>query len=227
VRLPHISNFSDFNPLKFVKGLKLKYLHEVRNAEDCDIIILPGSKNTIKDMKFLEKRGFAKYLKEIAGEKPIIAICGGFQMLGRKISDPKRLESDIKETEGLGLIPSYTEIQEDKELKNKEYSGKNILKGITFSGYEIHMGRTVYSGDNYEFADNAGVCVYDSDKKIFGTYIHGIFENADVTRKLLSMSGRVIKCDYDYLKEKDERISLLADLIRENIDVGTIVDNLF
>ena len=227
IRLPHISNFSDFNPLKFVKGLKLKYLNEVRDADECDLIIIPGSKNTIKDMKFLNKRGFSDYLKSIEGRKPIIGICGGFQMMGRKISDPKGYEGECTEIEGLGLISAFTEICEHKELKNKQYTGKGILGGIEFSGYEIHMGRTVYSDSDFEFSDKSGVCVYDSCTDVFGTYIHGLFESPEVTKIILGLTGINVKADYNYYEEKNRQIDMLADIIRENVDVRSIFSGLF
>lgn len=205
IRLPHISNFTDFVALETIDGVFVKYVKsEYEMSDDADLVIIPGSKNTISDMVFLNNSGIAKRLIKRSNEgKPIIGICGGFQMLGKKIFDPKNTESNLGSIDGLSLLDMTTEFMESKtttrvkaKFENISFE-KGILKGLSniiVDGYEIHMGKS-------SFCENANcvLSIFESLGKkvlikdgitnkngnVFGTYLHGIFDNFEFTEKLI------------------------------------------
>jgi adenosylcobyric acid synthase len=190
LKLPRISNFTDFDALQSEHDVTISYVEMPEQLEALDILILPGSKSTIADMYFLMERGIYDGIKAFRGH--IIGICGGYQMLGQRIFDPSGIESAIKEATGLELLPVETEILLEKEthqaLAYLEEAGQVIApecNGV-MSGYEIHMGKTTYLGLPRPFArifrrGETSVTIEDgtvsNDGRIFGTYLHGIFDN--------------------------------------------------
>lgn len=190
LKLPRISNFTDFDPLQTEPDVILSYVEMPEQLNDLDVLILPGSKSTIADMYFLMERGLYDGIKAFKGH--IIGICGGYQMLGQRILDPNGIESSIKEATGLELLPVETEILLEKEthqaLAYLEEAGQSIApecNGV-MTGYEIHMGNTTYLSAPRPFArifrrGETSVTIEDGtvspDGRIFGTYLHGIFEN--------------------------------------------------
>ena len=190
LKLPRISNFTDFDPLQTEPDVTLSYVEMPEQLENLDVLILPGSKSTIADMYFLMERGIYDGIKAFKGH--IIGICGGYQMLGRRVLDPNGVESIIKEATGLELLPVETEILLEKEthqaLAYLEETGLTIApecNGV-LTGYEIHMGKTTHFGVPRPFArvfrrGETSVTIEDGtvshDGRIFGTYLHGIFEN--------------------------------------------------
>ncbi|QAR33447.1 cobyric acid synthase [Geovibrio thiophilus] len=218
VRLPYISNFSDFAPLKAMKCVQLVYASKPHELYDCDIVIIPGSKHTIYDMKFLRESGFAEAVKKAVGRIPVIGICGGFQMLGEKITDPLGIEGEKGGINGLGLLPVSTVITQQKELIHKEYAGRNAWSGLTLTGYEMHMGRTE-TGDLVSLAEN-GVCT--AKGKVFGTYLHGFFEHSENIKALNSLLGTAFE-ETDYVNEKERQLDLLAETIKHNCDIDLIL----
>jgi len=191
IKLPRISNFTDFDPLMNEPDVRLSYVEVPDHLQGLDVLILPGSKSTIADLYFLMERGLFEQIKEFKGH--IVGICGGFQMLGTMVLDPGNIESSINEAQGLDLLPGDTEILPEKEthqaLAYLNEAGLTIApecNGV-MSGYEIHMGRTVLANSIKPFArifrrGDASVLIEDGgvspDGRIFGTYLHGIFENA-------------------------------------------------
>ena len=190
LKLPRISNFTDFDPLLSEPDVSLSYVEMPEQLENLDVLILPGSKSTIADMYFLMERGIYDGIKSFKGH--IIGICGGYQMLGQRVLDPSGIESSINEAIGLELLPVETEILLEKEthqaLAYLEESGLVIApecNGV-MTGYEIHMGRTTHFGTPRPFSrifrrGETSVTIEDgtvsNDGRIFGTYLHGIFEN--------------------------------------------------
>jgi adenosylcobyric acid synthase len=190
LKLPRISNFTDFDPLQSEPDVAISYVEMPEQLENLDVLILPGSKSTIADMYFLMERGIYDEIKNFKGH--IIGICGGYQMLGRRVLDPSGIESSIKEAIGLDLLPVETEILLEKEthqaLAYLEEPGLVIApecNGV-MTGYEIHMGNTTHFGVPRPFArifrrGETSVTIEDgtvsNDGRIFGTYLHGIFEN--------------------------------------------------
>jgi adenosylcobyric acid synthase len=179
IRLPYISNFTDFDPLKHISGISVRFVKSISELEKADLIILPGSKNTLSDLRFLHESGFAEKLKQLCGRVWILGICGGFQMLGEKVDDPLNMESsgatrDSRESltsgklsalgkyaasgnstvmnseSGLGLLPMTTVLEGDKKLVRREYQGQNWLAGLNWTGYEIHLGRTEFKNSPLE-----------------------------------------------------------------------------
>ena len=190
LKLPRISNFTDFDPFQSEHDVDMTYVEMPEQLEALDVLILPGSKSTIADMYFLMERGIYDAVKAFKGH--IIGICGGFQMLGMRVTDPRGVESSIREAVGLELLEVETEILLEKEthqaLAYLEEPGQVVApecNGV-ITGYEIHMGKTVAIGPGRPFArifrrGDTSVTVEDGsvspDGRIFGTYMHGLFDN--------------------------------------------------
>ncbi len=190
VKLPRISNYTDFDLLEREQDVDLVYLESPRQLVGLDLLIIPGSKSTIPDLEFLIDRGLFAAIREFPG--PIMGICGGFQMLGRRVSDPHGVESSVKEAEGLELLDAVTVLLSRKVTHQVEAT---LLPGAfhavprcrtELTGYEIHLGETILgrgahpfaritrrSGEDVEVIDGA----VSPDGRIFGTYIHGILDN--------------------------------------------------
>jgi adenosylcobyric acid synthase len=152
IKLPHISNFTDFNALENINGVCVRYVNDVNKLEKPDLIILPGSKNTLEDMQFIRKSGFEReIIKQSKNGTVIFGICGGFQMLGLEISDPQYTESNLTGIQGMGLLNIRTTFQKEKvttQVEASVISQTGIMSGligIPLSGYEIHMGISEYS----------------------------------------------------------------------------------
>ncbi len=190
LKLPRISNFTDFDPLQNEPDVHLSYVEMPDQLHGLDILIIPGSKSTIADLYFLMERGLYDEIRDFKGH--IIGICGGFQMLGTAVLDPNGVESGIKEAQGLDLLPSTTVILLEKEthqvLTYLDEAGLTTApecNGV-MTGYEIHMGVTTLNKGLQPFSrifrrGNSSVSIEDGavsrDGRIFGTYLHGLFEN--------------------------------------------------
>jgi adenosylcobyric acid synthase len=190
LRLPRISNFTDFDALQAEPDVSLSYVEAPGQLTALDVLIIPGSKSTVADLQFLMERGLYDEIKGFKGH--IIGICGGYQMLGQRVLDPDGIESAVTEAAGLGLLPVETEMLPEKEthqaLAYLADAGLRVAPGCNgvVSGYEIHMGRTTGPGTQLPFArifrrGEASAAVEDgavsSDGRVFGTYLHGIFDN--------------------------------------------------
>lgn len=221
VLLRHMSNFTDFNFLERMPEINLFYAATPEDVEQADIIIIPGSKNTISDMLFLHKQGMASAIKKAHQKnKAVYGICGGFQMMGEWIKDPEHIEGNIDVVPGLGILPVETTLSEEKVTEQCTFIFNNMLEG---KGYEIHMGETV--GKNTQ-----PLCIVNGQKedgfrlnaKTWGTYIHGIFDNAEIVNEILAESGQNVSTQMDFQQFKEEQYDKLADLIRANIDMEYI-----
>lgn len=191
LKLPRISNFTDFDPLQNEPDVHLSYVEMPDQLLGLDVLIIPGSKSTIADLYFLMERGLFAAILDFKGH--IVGICGGFQMLGTAVIDPNAVESAIKEAQGLDLLPSTTVLLSEKEthqaLTYLDEAGLSVApecNGV-MTGYEIHMGVTTLEKGVRPFSrifrrGNASVAVEDGavshDGRIFGTYLHGLFENS-------------------------------------------------
>ncbi len=194
VQLPHLSNFTDFDPLKHEPNVHLSYIAPEAELEGFDLVVLPGTKNTLGDLLFLENKGFKDRLKRYldCGGR-VLGICGGFQMLGERISDPYSIESKENEVAGFGLIKMQTILEREKTTRRVK--GHNILFNEPVSGYEIHMGQTAFEELQNPFVHLEGYVDghVSADGKIMGTYIHGILDEDDFRRSFLSS----LKQDFD------------------------------
>ncbi|MDT8316392.1 MAG: cobyric acid synthase [bacterium] len=232
--LPHISNFTDFDPLEREEDVDLRYVRQGERIGDADIIIIPGSKSTISDLGYLRKAGYADEIrKHVERGGRLIGICGGYQMLGESISDPCRVEAG-GELEGLGLLDIETALKESKETHQVaavQVGRENILKG-----YEIHMGESSYLNGasplfEIKIRGAGDVKVGDGamsfDGRVWGTYIHGIFDNDDFRKSVLDEVRKekgVTTGDKGsaYTDLKEEGYRQLAELVESNLDMEAI-----
>ncbi len=194
IRLPHISNFTDFHPLSDIDGLSLHFIDKPMDLSVFGAVILPGSKNTRFDLHWLQKSGWAEKLIEHASKDGyILGICGGYQMLGLMIHDPEGLEGSSGSSHGLGLLPVETTLSAPKTTTLTSFSWDDQ----DGTGYEIHMGQTIRGNAKPLFqvhSQNQTLCNHDEgcinkDSRIMGTYIHGLFDMPGITRKWLKIIG--------------------------------------
>lgn len=240
VRLPRISNYTDFDALERERAVSLCYLTDPAEIEGLDLLILPGTKNTLADLDWIFEKGFAAAIDRYhqTGGR-IIGICGGFQMLGRRIDDPGSVESPRRQAKALGLLDVVTVMQPDKQTHQVEGSllgstaDCGLIPDTVIEGYEIHMGDT-RRGDNARgfsrlsrsMDDNAGVedGAVSIDGRVWGTYLHGLFDNGGFCRQLLAtLDSRFSEPDstepsFNLQKELDR----LADHLEEHLDLGCI-----
>ncbi len=224
VLLKSMSNFTDFNMLERTHGVNLIYTANPSKLSEADIIIIPGSKNTISDMQFIREMGLHKsILNHYKNGKPVYGICGGYQMMGEMIFDPLKIEGDNEAMPGLGMLPITTTIEKGKVTRQCTF--KMINSEITGEGYEIHSGATI-SKSPLCVMDNGIEDGYYLNDKCWGSYIHGIFDNKDVIEYILKqVSNREHKVE-DYKSFKERNYNLLADKIRECIDMDYIYKTL-
>lgn len=228
IRLPHISNFTDFSPLEEHPAIGVRYVKAVDKLGNPDLIILPGTKNTMDDLRWLKTCGLAAVICRRAAEGcPVIGVCGGYQMLGQEISDPYGVESG-GEMAGLGLLPVRTEFSAQKT--RTRVSAETVgccLGGARLEAYEIHMGRT--SGSAPAFARLAdGKEDGAVQGNVFGTYLHGLFDSGELTARLAEMllankglSAENIVTE-DRRQYRERQYDLLADTVRAHLDMATI-----
>lgn len=238
IKLPHMSNFTDINPLKMYDDVSIRLIEKVEDLKNPNLIIIPGSKNTIKDMEYLKNSGMSSAILNCHSNGSFVfGICGGFQILGSKIKDPNNIESNITSIEGLNLINSVTEIKTDKTTTLTEARDK--IFNCNIKGYEIHMGKTRIDDNDSNFSvinsRNEETCndidgAISKDKRVFGTYIHGIFDNSEFTRKFLNLIRKNAGMDEikdipkDYWEFKNEEYDKLADIIRNNVDMKKLYE---
>ncbi|MFQ6136933.1 MAG: cobyric acid synthase [Candidatus Hydrothermarchaeales archaeon] len=197
IRLPRISNFTDFDPL-LLDGVNLRYVDRAQALKNPNAIIIPGTKNTIEDLHWLKERGFEERIKSMYGKVPIIGICGGYQMLGNRIIDDG-IEGCSEEVEGLGLLDVETKFSSykktTKQARGRILADHGILegrKGLEIGGYEIHMGDTTLGeGAQPVFEVNGkGEGAIDQSGLVLGTYLHGIFDASAFRRSLIGYLGK-------------------------------------
>ncbi|WP_320113538.1 cobyric acid synthase [Draconibacterium orientale] len=221
VLLRHMSNFTDFNFLEKLPEVNLFYAASPEDINEADIVLLPGSKNTISDMLFLQKQGMAMAVKKAHEQgKAVYGICGGFQMMGEWIADPNHVEGQIEKVPGLGILPVETILTEEKVTEQCTFTFQNSEEG---KGYEIHMGETLAKQDRPACLIN-GVKQdgYFLNERTWGTYIHGIFDNISVVNRILKESGKQLATQMDFQQFKETQYDKLAQLIRENVDMAYI-----
>ncbi|MDD5648797.1 MAG: cobyric acid synthase, partial [Dehalococcoidia bacterium] len=242
IRLPHIANFDDFDPLETY--CNVRYVGSVEKMGDPDLIILPGTKGTISDLHFLHHSGLAAKIIEKAGNgTPVFGLCGGYQMLGWKITDPVNAESDVSEAEGLGLLEFETVFAADKitsQVKGSVEAGRGLLagmQGIDVAGYEIHMGRSRGQRSDYVFkitGSSSTPSGYDDGAMdrtglVFGSYMHGVFKNAEFTRRLVNnlCSLRNLPPPAGDLPDHDRAYDDLAATVRRSLNMDRLYEIIF
>ena len=226
--LPHISNFTDLDPLGLEPDVGLRIVCSIADLGQPDALILPGSKNTLADLAWLQQTGLAAAILELAqaGKTELVGVCGGFQLLGGWISDPYAIESGTGEQHGLGLLGISTVMAEEKTTR--QASCRHIPSGCLLNGYEIHHGIT--SGDQLQplitSQDGSLLGAGNPDGLIWGSYLHGLFD-ADPFRRwwLDRLRGRKgwqtngsIRACYDL----EPALDRLADCVRSSLDMREI-----
>lgn len=207
VRLPYISNFTDFNALEQDPRISLTYTDKASDIAEADIIILPGTKSTLNDLHWLHQTGLAECILRAHREgHTIVGICGGYQMMGQTIDDPEGIEGSMKSMPGLGLLPIRTTMAQEKTTRQVTF----LFEGKECQGYEIHQG--VSNTD--EVVMRANNCI--------GTYVHGILDNAHFVDFLLQPYVEKIgahKENISYQDFKEKQYDLLADHVRKYLDM--------
>ncbi len=220
--------------MRIVEDVNIKYVTSPDEMGDEDIIIIPGTKNTIDDLKEIKDSGVAtEIIKASKAGRSIIGICGGFQMMGEKIKDPYGIESEIKEIPGLGLLELETIME--KEKNTLQYEGKlencsGLLAGLngeSINGYEIHQGVTI--GKERKITSDERVVAIEKGDTIFATYLHGIFDNEKVTRTILNKvrEKKGIETQLEgvtFAEYREKELDKLEKVFRENIDMKKIYE---
>ena len=246
VGLPYLSNFTDFTALENVPGVVVYYTRQPEEACAADVLILPGSKNTISDLLWLRKNGWEPVIEShAAAGKPLVGICGGFQMLGREIHDPYHTESDIEFVQGLDLLHFTTVLEREKVTRQATAwfakpgclgpdNGNHVHP--LFSGYEIHLGETLLGngtqplfqlqrlGDE-ECHDDGAI---SANGRVLGTYLHGLFDSVEGLALLLNHWRKVCAKENfssdvtDPLAERERRYDALATHFRSHLKMDVI-----
>lgn len=244
IQTPKISNFTDFDALSGEGDVALYYVQDAADFGQPDVVILPGSKNTTQDMLYLEESGIGELIKKhAAAGKAVIGICGGYQMLGEKIMDPHHTESDNDEATGLGLL-GMTTLFAEKKLTSQVKADCNglVFLNTTISagdllGYEIHMGQTEFTRESdshpfvikersrREFHSVEGTACAQGN--VFGTYIHGVFDNDGFRRSVLNavrMTKGLAPLDNtrNVMAEKQQSYERLADIVEQHLDMDKL-----
>lgn len=243
VGLPYLSNFTDFTALENIPDVVVYYTRKPEEARPADVLVLPGSKNTIPDLLWLRQNGWEEQLRaHVAAGKPLVGICGGFQMLGREIRDPFRVESDIDFVAGLGLLDVTTELTREKVTRQATARlvaparFSQVGADPVFSGYEIHMGETTLgSGTRPLFrltrlgdVESRNDGAVNDDGRVLGAYLHGLFDSAEGLSALLDhwrkLCGKKISSApvVDPIAERERRYDALADHYRRNLRMDII-----
>ncbi len=223
VLLRHMSNFTDFNVLERVPEINLFYTANPEEIEKVDVVIIPGSKNTIADLAYLRQTGLAKsILNSHQKGNAVYGICGGYQMMGTEIHDPKHVEGEIVFMPGLGLLPVITTLTCEKRTVQCEFTFRNET-GLC-KGYEIHMGQTeLLDGSPLSSLSDGSKDGCFLNEKTWGTYLHGIFDNLPVIQSILESCGKETQLqEFDYAEYKNEQYNKLADHIRKSCDLEYI-----
>ena len=223
-RIPRISNHTDIDVLKLNPTVSVRFIEEGEDIPPCDLVILPGSKNTIGDMNWLVRNKWPEYIKRhLRYGGKLIGICGGYQMIGEKIHDPNGLEGSPGSCSGLGLMQFETRLDPNKQLTN--ISGYLHHSQTPVRGYEIHMGTTYGSAlcrPAIRLEDGREDGVVSSDNQIFCTYLHGVFDNSEACAALLKWAGHTESKKFDYDKFRDREIDRVATTIKENLNLESL-----
>lgn len=244
VRIPRMSNYTDFNVFELIPGVSLRYVKNPRELGNPDMIIIPGTKNTIGDLKWMRQSGMeAMILKKAAQGTVVFGICGGYQMLGKNISDPYGVEEG-GDTPGLGLLNVETSFIEKKrtiQMEGKFGQVRGIFSNLSnkpLFGYEIHSGVTEFPEDNALTAikpihENGEIMLEGSQNvqgnmNVYGTYVHGVFDGEGIAAAIVEalLDNKGLKMNdiqtINFADYKKQQYDILADGVRKNLDMDKI-----
>ncbi len=226
IRLPRISNFTDFTPLEAHPMLGVRYVKNTAELGKPDMVILPGTKSTIDDLLWMRQNGLETAVCKLAsGGTPVLGVCGGYQMLGEKLRDPEHAESAQECTRGMGLLPVCTVFRPEKtRTRVRATVQAEAFAGARLDSYEIHMGETAVEGEPFCTLENGTPdgCVHGM---VFGTYLHGLFDTGELTQRLAELlcARKGIACEpgqpmshADYVQKQYD---ILADSVRGALDM--------
>jgi adenosylcobyric acid synthase len=234
IKLPRISNFTDFHTFECMEEVSLRYVTSVSELKEPDMIILPGTKNTMEDLLWLRETGLeASIIKAASSGTVIFGVCGGYQMLGETLSDPYEVEHGGT-MRGIGLLPIDTVFE--KEKTRTQVKGQfalltgplDTLSNVSFEGYEIHMGISTLKESVQSLTAIAGKTDGAYKENVYGTYVHGIFDEGDVAHAIVTSLAKKkglkdfsVK-SFNLSEYKENQYNLLADTLRKNIDLEKI-----
>lgn len=223
-RLKHISNFTDFSLISKIPNLNVFFTRDPHELEKSDIIILPGTKNTISDAIYLLDTGMKEsILKHHKEGKPVYGICGGYQLMGIRINDPERIEGETTHADGLGILPVETTLTKEKKTRRCFFKFHN--SDAEGEGYEIHMGHTD-SSSPLLILDNGDTDGYFLNNRTWGTYVHGILDNPSVINSIIREIDSNFHTAQNYKQLKEESYNDLANLLRKHLDIDYIYKSL-
>lgn len=235
IRLPRISNFTDFQALSFSPQVSLRYVDHISQLKKPDVIILPGTKSTMKDLKWLRQCGLEAAILRLAGEGTLLfGICGGYQMLGERIEDPDQVEGEGT-LKGLSVLPVVTCFEKEKVRTRVKGQIANLpgmwqsLSGKRISGYEIHMGKSYFTDDEAcAFVQLNGADEGCFKENVMGTYLHGIFDKEDFREAFVEFLCRRKGIDFgeiqtiSYQEYRQQQYDNLAAILRESLDMDAV-----
>ena len=236
LRLPRIANFTDFDPLESEPTVSLKYIHPKQDLGHPDAVIIPGTKTTIADLLVLQKSGMAEAIQNYAASGgTVLGICGGYQMMGQYLTDPDRLESEYIKCDGLGLLPIKTMITDYKVTKQRQVTSNFPQSGLPVAGYEIHQGRSrlvdpdAITSDYNPLFDDPSLGLVDKDQLVWGSYLHGLFDNGAWRRAWLNRlrQQRGLKSlptgIPNYRDQRESMLDTLATNIEAHLNLNDIL----
>ena len=225
IRLPRISNFTDFAPFERYENVSLRYVEKVADLHKPDMILLPGTKSTISDLMWLRQSGLeAAVQKAAAAGTLVFGVCGGYQMLGRTVSDPEQVEAaGITEISGLGLLDMDTVFRGEKVQTQTQGIFASVsgmlseLNGLSYTGYEIHMGRS-----------EEKMPPLAANRNVYGSYVHGIFDAPGIADTILKAICKQKSIDFSQLgtfdiqEYKERQYDILANAVRAGLDMDYV-----
>ena len=229
IRIPRMSNFTDFAPLEAHEVIGARYVQSAEELHSPDMVIIPGTKSTMDDLLWMRQNGIESAIQKLASSRtPVLGVCGGYQMMGEKLSDPYHIEGDIEEMHGMGLLPTETTFTDTKtrtrftaDVKAKDFEGAKL------DGYEIHMGESIVKGDPFLTLENGkdDGCACGTN---FGTYLHGLFDTGELTEKLVKYLCDRKGIEYSeaapisHSAYVEKQYDILADGVRAAMDFDKI-----
>ena len=244
IRYPRISNFTDLSVFEQMEEVSVRYVEHPKDLHHPDMIVLPGSKNTMADLKWMRENGLEALIKKKSSDTVVFGICGGYQMLGKKISDPHAVEAGGSMA-GMELLPLVTELHEEKTRTQVTGSFGTLtgllsgLSGQKISGYEIHMGSTERVDAEPDTAGNSLCSIRDERTKlektdgaicgnVYGSYVHGIFDEGEIAKTLVGIlaekKGVLLDTStmMDYSQFKEQQYDKLAEGLRKSMDMEAV-----
>lgn len=234
IKLPHLSNFTDFDPLEAESNVLIEYIEPHQEIGCPDAVIIPGTKTTIQDLMVLKKSGMVKRIQEYEkGGGTVFGICAGYQMLGNMILDPHNLEGVSSHCTGIDLLPLETTLKSEKITRQREISANYPKKGFPVDGYEIHQGYTQVMAPllkqkkvkYFTFFDDPSLGLVSENLSVWGCYLHGIFDNGAWRRSWLNhlrykrgLSALPTGIP-NYRQQREELLDVLADFVEEHLDL--------